>query len=402
MPKTILYLCPSFPYPANNGGKVVFISHINFFKNNNFKIHLVFLDVDGNVTDENIASIDKKDFESFDVFSRNVPRIKGFGSIIKSLFYFAFNKRPRAFLARYNPELQEFVSKQIKNFNYDHVIFDHFTSLAFIDDFEILKSCNSIYIAHNFEAKVIADQYKSKGNPLTRLVYYIEYYKTKILESKIIEKVAATITISSKDKTELSDFYDNLKIKNIPEILPLNNRLWDFNESKNILFVGGTDYYPNYEAVDWIVKVLMPELNKLDQNINCTIVGNCENYSFRDVSANIIFAGRINDDELENLYCSSNLFISPVTLGSGIKVKVLTALSYSIPLICTSESMYGIDYITDVENIIFNREYLELTIAKILKILNDKEEQMRMSASVRKNIKQNYELISKQWELDEI
>jgi len=105
---------------------------------------------------------------------------------------------------------------------------------------------------------------------------------------------------------------------------------------------------------------------------------------------------------LENLYCSSNLFISPVILGSGIKVKVLTALSYSIPLICTSESMYGIDYMNDLETIIFNREYLELTAAKILKILNDKEEQIRISASIRKSIKHNYELINKQWALNEI
>ena len=402
MPKTILYLCPSFPYPANNGGKAVFINHINFFKNNNFKIDVVFLDVDGNDAAENIGSVDKKDFESFEVFSRSVPRIKGFGSIIKSLFYFIFNKKPRAFLARYNPQLQEFVLNKIRDFKYDHVIFDHFTSLAFIDNFEILKSCNSLYIAHNFEAKVIADQYKTMSNPITRLVYYIEYYKNKVLEKKIIEKTTATITISSKDQTELSDFYNNFKIKNIPEILPLSNRLWDFNSSKNILFVGGTDYYPNYEAVDWIVKVLMPEINKLDKSINCTIVGNCENYSLKDISENITFSGRISDDELENLYCSSNLFISPVILGSGIKVKVLTALSYSIPLICTSESMYGIDYMNDLETIIFNREYLELTAAKILKILNDKEEQIRISASIRKSIKHNYELINKQWALNEI
>src|SRR5260221_5948842 len=179
MSKTVLYLCPSFPYPADNGGKAVFINHLLFLKNNNFKIHAVFLDVDSNSQNIDKADIEDKGFESFKIFTRKMPRIKSLSSIFKFLYYFIFNKPARAFISRYNPDLQNFVFNLIMGFRYDYILFDHFTSWAFINNFETLKSCNSIYIAHNFETKVVKDQYKSKTNLFSRLFYYIEYCKTK-------------------------------------------------------------------------------------------------------------------------------------------------------------------------------------------------------------------------------
>ena len=402
MSKPILYLCPSIPYPADNGGKVAFNNHIDFLKNNGFDIHAVFLDVDSGYQDVAKTYLENKGFASINVFSREVPRIKGLTSIIKSLYYFASNIKPRAFIARYNPELQEFVRNEIMSLKYDYVIFDHFTSLSFIDDFEILKSFNSIYIAHNFEAKVIADEFKSFTNPILKLVYYIEYCKTKHIEKQILKKIYRTITISSSDKNELSDFYGNFKLKNIPEIIPLKEKLWSFSQAKNILFVGGTDYYPNYEAVDWIVKVLMPALNKMDNNITCTIVGDSKNYKYKHLSPNVFFSGRIEDRELENLYCSSNLFISPVILGSGIKVKVLTALSYATPVLCTEESLNGIDYLTGLKTIVFERKNLKKSVNDILSLLNDRNQQLKLSFLIKEIIKESINSINKQWALNEI
>lgn len=401
MSKTVLYLCPSLPYPVDNGGKAVFINHINFLKNNDFSIHAVFLDVDNYIQDIANANLKGKGFESFNVFSRKVPRIKNIASIIKSIYYFIFNKKPRAFIARYNPELQKFVRGKIMSFKYDHIIFDHFTSLSFIDDLEILKSCNSIYIAHNFEAKVIADQFRSIANPFSKLIYYVEYLKTKHIEKQILDKTSKIITISSIDKKELSDFYGNFNFKNISEIIPLKSKLWSFIHSKNILFVGGTDYYPNYEAVDWIVKILMPALIRIDNSVTCTIVGNSQNYKYKQLTPNVFFAGRIDDNELEKLYCSSNLFISPVILGSGIKVKVLTALSYGMPILCTKESLNGIDYLTKLNNVIFERKDLEKTIDDILDLLNNRDKQLKLSSLIKAIIKEHLHTVNNQWSLNE-
>jgi polysaccharide biosynthesis protein PslH len=402
MSKTVLYLCPSFPYPADSGGKAVFINHINFFRNNGFKIHAIFLDVDDDALSGNIVNLKNMGFESFNVFSRKIPRINGFSSIIRSLFYFLFNKNPRALIARYNPELQNFLLNSITNVQYDYVIFDHFTSFAFINDFKVLRSCNSIYISHNFEAKVIKDQYKSKNNPLTKLFYVIEYYKTRNIEKNILKKISLTITISSEDNKQLSGFYNNSQIMNIPEIMPLKKKTWEYHNSKSILFVGGTDYYPNYEAVDWIVKVLMPELSKIDNDITCTIVGNTDNYKYKDYCDNVIFPGRINDEEMEQLYCSSNLFISPVILGSGIKVKVLTALSYAMPVLCTQESLNGIDCIKEIINLNFDRNSLDQTANAIIKLLNSENKQVELSELIKQEVSQSFDLINRKWALNDV
>ena len=403
MAKNILYLCPSFPYPADNGGKVVFLNHINFLKKNGFKLHAVFFDVDDNVTELQKQQLDSFGFESYKVFSRVVPRVNDLKTLVASLFYFISSKKPRAYMARINTQLQNYVLHLLNTYKFDYVLFDHFTAFAFINSFKYLKGIKMIYIAHNVESKVIADQFKLEHSPVKKLFYYAEYLKTKEVEKEILQNATVTITISSQDyKTLKRDFIISGLIENIPEILPLRTELWQYKQTKNILFVGGTDYYPNYDAVKWLVFTLMPDLNKIDKNIICTIVGNADNFKREGLNDNILFTGRISDDELENLYKSANLFVSPVVLGSGIKVKVLTALSYGIPVLCTKESMHGIDYIDNQEQLLFDRNLPNKAVARIMELLTDEANQIQMSASIKRSMENSLNAISSKWALNNV
>jgi glycosyltransferase involved in cell wall biosynthesis len=62
---------------------------------------------------------------------------------------------------------------------------------------------------------------------------------------------------------------------------------------------------------------------------------------------NVVFEGFVSSERLDELHRICDLFICPVTLGSGIKIKVLEATGYGLPVAATRESLAGIDYLGD-------------------------------------------------------
>jgi len=125
--------------------------------------------------------------------------------------------------------------------------------------------------------------------------------------------------------------------------------------SKSLLFVGSAKYFPNKDAIAWLVNELMPKIKKIDPTIKLHIVGSYKiDFTNNEICENVIFEGFVSNKELELSHLNADLFICPVVLGAGIKVKLLEASSYGIPILATKESLSGIDFLNNAA-IPFNR-----------------------------------------------
>jgi len=365
--KKILYLCPEVPFPSDTGGKMAFKNHLNLLIQNEYIIDAVFLNVNDYKSD--ISKDWKKELRAYYIFERKVPNIRTIRGKFLFLWNLFFSSYPRAVSVRRHSKINNLILDLTKSNTYDLVIFDHFSSFGFISSEVYSIPIKKVYIAHNIESFVWKDSYENQKG-FEKFIAGLELKKTLVYEKRILHESSKIITISSNDRDFLKTEFPELKIQNISEILPPQSRRWRYDDKvRTLLFVGGTNYYPNYEAVDWLVKCLMPKLFKLDKSICCKIVGINHNYPKVGVPENVQFVGRVDDEELEYLYVNSTVFISPVSLGSGVKIKVLTALSYAIPLLCTSESLNGID-LPNKDEMIIDRNNISETIQKISKLFN--------------------------------
>jgi hypothetical protein len=364
----VLYLCPEVPVNCNTGGKVAFQNHLNIFIESGLIIDAVFLNVETNketIPDKWIHSLN-----NVYVFNRKIKKIDTVSGKLKFLLDLFFNNLPRFIRVRQNKELQLKIKNLIVSENYDSIIFDHLSSFGFLSSLkEILNTNNVFYISHNIEFNILK-QLTVEGTLLKRILYNIEYYKTKKFELQVFNIVDKIITISSNDYNNLKQFISENKLKNIPELLNRKSKRWEYKKSNTIFFVGGTNYYPNFDAVNWIVSSLLPQLVLTLPDIKCVIIGKSDNFNKKGLLPNIKFTGIISDSELEGYYTDSNLFISPIVLGSGIKIKVLTAMSYSTPIIGSLESFHGIDL--NENNYIINNRDIELWVSTIKKLWNIK------------------------------
>jgi len=124
-------------------------------------------------------------------------------------------------------------------------------------------------------------------------------------------------------------------------------RLHGIPDETTILYFNGTlDYFPNAKALRWMVKEMLPLLNTmLKKPFRLLVTGRNIKPGFRDLEElrhdTFIYAGLVED--VADYYLASDIFLSPVNQGGGIKVKVLEALSWGLTVVCSPHSAEGID-----------------------------------------------------------
>lgn len=110
------------------------------------------------------------------------------------------------------------------------------------------------------------------------------------------------------------------------------------------LFNGTLDYIPNTDALRIIVSELIPRLDRQQKGYRIFICGNRITAQWKkelEKHPQIILAGFVPDISL--YYQGTDCFINPVTLGSGVKTKLVEALAYNQDIISVISGAKGIE-----------------------------------------------------------
>lgn len=127
--------------------------------------------------------------------------------------------------------------------------------------------------------------------------------------------------------TSFKDIYDKEEHARIRKGLPYN--------PLRLLFVG-SNFFANVEGMRWFLENVMPSL----EGCSLTIVGKGMDNVFKN-SDNVSVMGYV--DSLNDVYYSSDLVVSPIFSGGGMKTKTCEAMMYGIPVVGTDEAFEGYD-----------------------------------------------------------
>ncbi|AEX85635.1 glycosyltransferase [Marinitoga piezophila KA3] len=291
------------------------LKKIYFFKNNKFinlksKIYgeATFL----NLYWEKI----KKIIDEYDILFFQGTR---FGSIVKNVKSIFRNKK---------------IIVQVENFEYKYskIYYNNKFFLKIIQPIEMLNVKKNEYLSLYYSDIILF---------LTKLDRdeIIQFYS---LDKELLFKEKSFIVPhAQKQKVSLKKIEVNLhkKIKNII-----------YNKELRILFTGSFDYKPNIEAANFLLKVFnkIPNINKKYKFILIFAGRNANKLNIKK-SKNIEIYNNLNDEEMSKIFLSSDIYISPVFKGSGMKTKIAEAMSYGLPILSSYHSIIGYDYI--IENL---------------------------------------------------
>lgn len=338
----ILYLAPLLPAPSGSGGKRAIYNHLEDMLGDAAQIDAVFVDVEGD------GGFDSAPFAKFrpQVFNRAVAKfgdgIKGKVSAIAMLMA---SSLPRSLVVIASKHSRLRIGKMIEESKYDAVIVDHLNAYGLIRGLNVMVPV--VYVAHNVESEVLRHSLeRMPGFSIRRLVARLDFTRMRRVERELLAAAARIVIIGAGDAThlELRKFTEKLALW--PELPKLKVPLWTNPRTKSLLFVGSAKYFPNKDAIEWLVSSLMPALQKVDAEITLSIAGTKrDELGYSDDPAGVSFHGFVSDAKLDELHRQANLFICPVVLGAGIKIKMLEAASYGLPSAATRESLLGIDFL---------------------------------------------------------
>lgn len=115
------------------------------------------------------------------------------------------------------------------------------------------------------------------------------------------------------------------------------NRPW-------LYFLGVLDYYPNIQAVNFILDEILPRLNKNNFEYKLLIAGKGLPQQIVDrinKIPNVHYLGFVPD--LDIFLKSCDIMLNPVLLGGGIKTKALEALAYNKIVVSMKTAAMGLN-----------------------------------------------------------
>lgn len=361
MSDAITLILPLSPFLKCSGGSAAIARHLEEFvelESSFRKYCVIFLDHEEALPSPQTLSECYKGIEFILVRKVNDKS----SNPVRYYLYTLFSILPFDVLHRARNDAANDVLKIIENSKI--VVYDHLYSIGIFPSVSKIRTL--IYMAHNIESEILKQRYRATKVSLLKAFYFLDYWKMRLLEKSILKRSRTNIFISGNDYQSARGLNKNSYL--CTELMPPQQCKWKYTGSNNILFIGGSKYFPNLDAIRWLSNELAPRLASSEFAIK--VVGNVEPEVKREYEKpNVIFTGFLSDDDLNSELTTCAIFISPIVLGSGIKIKMLEALCRGVPVICTSESLVGLDSIKTC--LLFKRDNPDRCALDILHYAND-------------------------------
>jgi glycosyltransferase involved in cell wall biosynthesis len=158
-----------------------------------------------------------------------------------------------------------------------------------------------------------------------------------------------------------------------------------------VLLTGFMDDPANEDSVEWFYHHVWPQLRARHPEVKFYIVGASPTPRVRRLARKdkrIIVTGAVKD--LRPYRARARVFVSPVRLGSGMRLKVLEAMAAGLPVVSTSLGMAGIDAQTGVNCLVADTP--ELFTRSVEWLLTDRNLSARMARNARELVERKYTL----------
>ena len=165
----------------------------------------------------------------------------------------------------------------------------------------------------------------------------------KCLEISLLNKFDHVVTLSSTDSQKLRNagvstrIHDSFAIVKSSQVANLVS-----DNPLELRFVGPDNHIPNIVGLKWFLDNCWTRLLQTDANYHLRIIGKWSDKNITSLSTqypNVSFMGFV--ENLESAI-QNTIMIVPITIGSGIRMKILEAAKLGIPFVSTTIGAEGI------------------------------------------------------------
>lgn len=385
----ILFLTQIVPFPPDAGPKVKTYHVLRALIGQGHSVTLVSF-----VRPEEVSHISalEKICDAVHVVPIRRSRIADIGYMIRSYL------TTRPFLIERDDlrPMQELVNKLVKEGDFQFIHADQLTMVqfairgasAFPD-----KKPKVIFDAHNAVWSIV-ERMQENARWFLKPVLGVEARRVKRYEGELLKTVDHVLAVTDVDRVGLQEALHFSKIKQGDRVAPITvvpiavdtQKLQPVKRkagSRNIVTLGTLHYPPNADGIRWFFNEVFPLIRKRVPEATLTIIGKNPPQDFLDLAAREPDAVKVTGyvPELVPYLEQSALMVVPVRAGGGMRVRILEAFAYAMPVVTTTIGLEGIH--AELEKDVLVADMAEDFANRVSNLLEDISLQEKLSKNGR-------------------
>lgn len=369
----ILFVVREIPYPPNSGVRMRVWNVLERVAQN----HRVALVCYGNKNEDIPEEVDKVCSSIYMVDP--VPSVKGLSLYFKMMLGL-FSGLPHSVKSRFSPLMKQKVKDVIDAEEIDFIMCDSlYLAMHIPFDGKI-----TVLNEHNIESVIIERYARTETNILRMMYASYELGRMRRFEDKTWASFDQCYVCSDVDKREIEKRTSHKNVVVVPNGVDVNKFKPEQVEHKrfSLVYTGLISWKPNEDAVLYFANEIYPLIKKKISEINWCIVGKGPCSEIKNLAVNdssITVTGFV--DSVAPYMLESEVFIVPLRIGSGTRLKILEAWAMGKAVVSTSIGCEGLGY-SDGKNIVVADDP-QLFADKIIELLNSKEKRQELEANGR-------------------
>jgi len=316
----ILYFYPENPFVLNQGNNARAFALLQYFKTKKHEIDYV------GIGSKSFSNDHLEPMKAADLIENGflLNRDKRISKTLSYLFTYAIPNKLKGRIRDFDRTRfghKEQFSRILKDNQYDYIIISYAYWAELIRENKYLKNAKLIIDTHDFLTSQFQNQKRFNLG---------KYFNKEVELLNLFQKVCV---ISSDENYVFSQFVAS-------EVITISHALeakFQFNSTQkkyDLVYVASSNEH-NMKSAKWFFEQVYPKLNS---NLSICVVGKINEHI--PELPNVTKMHFVED--LDQVYSESRVAICPMLSGTGLKIKVVEALSFGLPVVCNPRGIDGL------------------------------------------------------------
>ncbi|MFA6001913.1 MAG: glycosyltransferase family 4 protein [Thermoleophilia bacterium] len=298
------------------------------------------------------------------------------------------NGTPTYFILSWEAEIFDAIGKLEKDISADVAVAEHLFMARYITEL----SCPKVLVEHNVESNLHLMMAGSLGIPQRWIkkaasAWFANY------ERRMLGRMQWIVSVSQDDAKTLDDMSTGVEISVVENGVSCEEykELYESppQAAGALLYIGSMGYVPNVDAVKWFSTDILPGILEKSPETVVFVAGSetpSELYGLDD-GVNRRILGFVED--IKPLYGDASIFVVPLRMGGGSRLKILEAFAAGRPVVSTSIGAAGID-VTHGEHLLLADTPEDFSRA-VLKLQEDGDLYEKLRDNARRLVEEKYD-----------
>jgi sugar transferase (PEP-CTERM/EpsH1 system associated) len=327
----ILFLTPRLPYPPNRGGEIIIFNFLKHLAARHEVALVSFYD-----HREDLAN--RAALLEYCVRVDAVPRP---GKLSPGVMLRCLGGTSYSIARHTSPAYRGAVREVVQEFRPDLAQIEIFFMGNYLDE---LAGIRTVLHMHDV-TWVMWDRMAQVSRPGLRPLIALEAARIRRDELRICRAVDVCVTVSETDQRRLLEAAGG-SVRSAVVVPGVDAAAFEpvdpVEATHDLVFVGSMHYLPNVDAAEFFVHDVLPRIAREVPDVTFTIVGTRPSAAVRRLAADprVRVTGAVAD--VRPYYAAAAATIVPLRIAGGVRMKILEAMAFGVPIVSTTIGAEGL------------------------------------------------------------